>query len=135
MMKMVKIALICCLATSFYFLFAKDFIDFQNSYKDVNAYQARNLMRLYPNLKIIDISGTYNMGHIPGSINLFIGDGSLDKALAELNKSDRYLIYYHADKTSKEAATKFLKAGFKRIYRLNGNYSSWVEAGFETASL
>lgn len=134
-MRMIRTGLILIILVSFYFLVAKDFIDFNDSYKDVNAYEAHNLMKIYPNLKIIDVSGTYKMGHIPGSINLFIGDGSLDKELAELSKNDRYLIYYHTDKTSKEAAEKFLSAGFKKIYRLDGNFSSWVEAGFETASL
>lgn len=134
-MRMIRTSLVLFVLVSFYFLVAKDYIDFNDSYKDVNAYEAYNLMKIYPNLKIIDISGTFEMGHIPGSINLFIGDGSLDKALAELSKNDRYLIYYHTDITSKEAAKKFLEAGFKKIYRLDGNFSSWVEAGFETASL
>ncbi|MCF7794541.1 MAG: rhodanese-like domain-containing protein [Candidatus Cloacimonetes bacterium] len=134
-MRMIQTGLVLVILLSFYFLVAKDFIDFNDSYKDVNAYEAYNLMKIYPNLKIIDVSGMYSMGHIPGSINLFIGDGSLDEALAELSKNDRYLIYYHTDTTSKEAAEKFLEAGFKKIYRLDGNFSSWVEAGFETASL
>ncbi len=134
-MKVIRNSLVLLLLVSFYILVAKDVIDFNDSYKDVNAYQARNLMKIYPNLKIIDISGTYHMGHIPGSINLFLGDGSLDEALKELDKKNRYLVYYHSSKTSKEAAQKFADAGFKKIYRLNGNFSSWVEAGFETASL
>jgi rhodanese-related sulfurtransferase len=134
-MKVLRSVMVFMVLTSFYFLVAKDFIDFKDSYKDVNAYQARNLMKIYPNLKIIDISGTYDMGHIPGSMNFFIGDGSLDKALQNLNKKNRYLVYYHSNQTSKEAAQKFADAGFKKVYRLDGNFSSWVEAGFDTASL
>jgi len=134
-MKVLRSVLVFAILTSFYFLVAKDFIDFKDSYKDVNAYQAHNLMKIYPNLKIIDISGTYDMGHIPGSMNFFIGDGSLDKALQHLSKKNRYLVYYHSNKTSKEAAQKFADAGFDKVYRLNGNFSSWVEAGFDTASL
>lgn len=134
-MKVLRSVMIISVLASFYFLVAKDFIDFKDSYKDVNAYQARNLMKIYPNLKIIDISGTFDIGHIPGSMNFFIGDGSLDKALQKLSKKDRYLVYYHSNKTSKDAAQKFADAGFKKVYRLNGNFSSWVEAGFETVSL
>ena len=131
-MKIVRTSLVLAILVSFYILIAKDFIDFRDSYKDVNAYEAYNLTKIYPNLKIIDVSGTFDMGHIPGSINLFIGDGSLDEALANLSKNDRYLVYYHSDNKSIEAATKLKEAGFKRVYRLNGNFSSWVEAGFDT---
>jgi rhodanese-related sulfurtransferase len=117
------------------YLVAKDYVIFGNSYKDVTAYEAKELIKTYPNLKIIDISGIYNLGHIPGSINLFIGDGTLDRALTELNKNDRYLVYYHSNNKSIEAAMKLKDIGIRKVYRLDGNFHSWVAAGFETSSL
>ncbi len=134
-MKIIKLVLILVCLVFVYFLYAKDYFEFQNSYKDVSAQKAYRIIERYQDLIVIDISGTYEMGHIPGSINYFIGDGSLDEALKEFDKNELYLIYYHTNKTSVLAAKKFTKAGFKRVYRLDGNFSSWVEAGFETTAI
>ena len=134
-MRTYKSVLIATALASVCILFARDYIEFRDSYKDVNAYEAYNLINTYPNLKIIDVSGTYNLGHIPGSINLFIGDGTFDKALSELSKKERYLVYYHSNNKSIEAALKLKETGIRKVYRLDGNFHSWVEAGFATASL
>jgi len=134
-MKTLRIIMIVAVVTSVYLLFARDYIEFQNNYKDVNARQAKNLMSRYNDMKIIDISGTFDMGHIPGAENYFIGDGTLQDALQHLDKNERYLVYYHTDKTSQKAAEMFTNAGFKKVYRLKGNFSSWVQRGYETASL
>jgi rhodanese-related sulfurtransferase len=134
-MRMLRIIIIIAVITSVYLLFAKDYIEFQNGYKDVTAQQAKRLINRYNNLKIIDISGTYDIGHIPGAENYFMGDGSLQEALRELDKDERYLIYYHTSKTSIKVAEMFTDAGFKKVYRLDGNFSSWVQEGYETASI
>lgn len=132
-MKGFKIVVVIGILAAFYLLIAKDAIEFGYSYRDVNAEKAYKLMEKYPDLQIIDISGVYDKGHIPGAVNYFIGDGTFDQALQNLDKEKRYLVYYHATKTSIEAANKFKQAGFKRIYRLEGNYNSWVRAGFQTS--
>ena len=134
-MKMLRIIIIVAVVTSVYLLFAKDYFEFQNTYRDVSAQQAKKLINRYNDLKIIDISGTYDMGHIPGAENYFIGDGTLKTALQKLNKNERYLIYYHTNKTSIKVAEMFTDAGFKKVYRLDGNFSSWVQEGYETASI
>ena len=134
-MRLMRILIIMTVLTSAYLLFAKDYFEFQNTYRDVTAQQAKKLINRYNDMKIIDISGTFDMGHIPGAENYFIGDGSLQDALQELDKSERYLIYYHTNKTSHKAAEMLTTAGFKKVYRLKGNFSSWVQEGYETASL
>ncbi len=134
-MRMMRIMIIMAVITSVYLLFAKDYFEFQNGYRDVTAQQAKRLINRYNDLKIIDISGTYDMGHIPGAKNYFIGDGTLKDALQELDKDQRYLIYYHTNTASIKAAEMFNSAGFKKVYRLDGNFSSWVQEGYETASI
>lgn len=134
-MKLIRIIFVFIAIATVFYLLANDQNNSQNSYKDIDAYQARKMINRYNNLVVVDISGTYEMGHIPGSVNYFIGDGSLEDALSELDKNKRYLVYYHNNNTSKLAAEMFASAGFKKVYRLDGNYSSWVEAGFETTSL
>ncbi len=134
-MKLIRIVLVLIAIATVFYLVANDQNNSQYSYKDITAYQARKMIERDQNLVVVDISGIYEMGHIPGSVNYFIGDGSLESALEVLDKNKRYLVYYHNNITSKLAAEMFTDAGFKRVYRLDGNYSSWVEAGFETAAL
>ena len=134
-MRMLRIMIIMVVIASVYLIFARDYFEFQNTYRDVSALEAKKLISRYNDLKIIDISGTFDMGHIPGAENYFIGDGSLQSALRELDKSGRYLIYYHTNKASIKAAEMFTDAGFKKVYRLDGNFSSWVQEGYETASI
>ncbi|MBN2461564.1 MAG: rhodanese-like domain-containing protein [Candidatus Cloacimonetes bacterium] len=129
-----RFIVVLLLLALFCFLIARDMKEFGFSYKDVSAREAKKLMDKYPDLKIIDLSGIYEKGHIPGAINYYIGDGSFDRAVQQLDKKDRYLVYYHADRPSIEAAVKLRAAGFKKVYRLQGNYQAWVQEGFRTAN-
>ena len=51
-------------------------------------------------------------------------------ALPTLDPDDTYLVYCHEDSASILGAQKLIDAGFKTVYRLEGNYSAWVEAGY-----
>lgn len=100
-------------------------------YIDVTAEEARELIEANPDLIIIDVSPNYDNGHIPGSINYYIGDGSLDDAIPNLDKDKEYLVYCHVDSASISGAQKLIDAGFKTVYRLEGNYQAWVDAGYD----
>lgn len=99
-------------------------------YKEVTPPQAKKLIDAMPELVIIDVSPDYANGHIPRAINFPLGDGSLDSALAKLDKSSTYLVYCHTDQASIAGTEKLVQAGFTNVYRLSGNYSGWVEAGY-----
>ena len=99
-------------------------------YIDLTAEEAKELIDTTTDLVIIDVSPHYNEGHIPGAINYYIGDGSLDEAIPSLDKNVPYLIYCHVDSASILGATKLVQAGFDPVYRLEGNYQAWVDAGY-----
>jgi len=40
-------------------------------------------------------------------------------------------VYCHGDGPSIAGAQKLIDAGFKYVYRLEGNYGAWVDAGYE----
>jgi len=46
------------------------------------------------------------------------------------NLEKEYLVYCHADGPSISAANKLVNAGFTMVYRLEGNYQTWVDAGY-----
>ena len=100
-------------------------------YMDVTPEEAKKLIDENPDLIIIDVSPKYDDGHLPGAINYYIGDGSLDDAIPTLDSGAEYLVYCHVDAASIPGAQALIDAGFKNVYRLEGNYAAWVDAGFE----
>lgn len=101
-----------------------------NSYMDISAQDAKQLIDSNPDLIIIDVSPVYEDGHLPGAVNYYVGDGSLDTAIPNLNPNAKYLVYCHVDSASISGAQKLIDAGFKTVYRLEGNYAAWVSAGY-----
>ena len=100
------------------------------NYVDVSVEDAKQLIDNNPDIIIIDVSPKYDEGHLPGAINYYVGDGSLDEAISTLDKSKTYLVYCHVDSASIAGAEKLIEAGFEKVYRLVGNYSAWVDAGY-----
>ncbi len=112
------------------FVILYKFITQEPGYMDVTAQEAKDLIDSTPELIIIDVSPNYNAGHIPGAVNYYIGDGSLDAAIPTLDKNKPYLVYCHVDSASISGANKLIDAGFDPVYRLEGNYQAWVDAGY-----
>jgi rhodanese-related sulfurtransferase len=104
----------------------------QNGYMDVSPKQAKELIDTKPELTVIDVSPAYDNGHIPGAVNYYVGDGSLDRAIPNLDPEAEYLVYCHTDSASILGAQKLVDAGFTSVYRLEGNYGAWVDAGYPT---
>jgi rhodanese-related sulfurtransferase len=101
-------------------------------YSDVTAQEARSIKHASEgSLIIIDISPDFAEGHLPMAINIPLD--SLDKKIPALDKSRPYLVYGRSDDTSITSATKLVNAGFSPVYRLKGNYDSWVSAGYPAA--
>ena len=84
-----------------------------------------------PDVIIIDVSPRYDKGHLPGAINYYVGDGSLDAALPSLDKNAEYLVYCHVDSAAIAGAEKLIDAGIEKVYRLEGNYQAWIDAGYK----
>ncbi|MFH1650858.1 MAG: rhodanese-like domain-containing protein [Chloroflexota bacterium] len=100
------------------------------SYTDVTPDEAKALIDSNSDLIIIDVSPHYAYGHLPGAVHYYLGDGSLDKAIPTLDKTKTYLVYCHVDSVAQQGAQKLVDAGFPNVYRLEGNYSGWVAAGY-----
>lgn len=101
-----------------------------SGYIDVTPAEAKNLIDTVDDLIVVDVSPHYEEGHLPGAVNYYLGDGSLDEAIPTLDKDGKYLVYCHVDSAAIGGAQKLIDAGFSPVYRLEGNYSAWVEAGY-----
>lgn len=81
---------------------------------------------------IFDVSPYYNDGHLPGATNAkgSAGGTDLSELITSLDKSKIYLVYCHANQPAMAGAQLMEDEGFKNVYRLEGNYGAWVEAGY-----
>ena len=102
------------------------------TYMDISPMEAKKMIDESPELIVIDVSSAYKDGHLPGAINYYVGDGSLEKAIPGLDKDATYLVYCHVDSASIQGAQMLVDAGFENVYRLEGNYDAWLKAGYET---
>jgi rhodanese-related sulfurtransferase len=100
------------------------------AYTDLTPEQAKQLIDTTPDLVILDVSPKYAEGHLPGAVNYYFGDGSLEAAIPTLDQSVPYLVYCHVDSVAIAGAEALVDAGFPTVYRLQGNYSAWVDAGY-----
>jgi rhodanese-related sulfurtransferase len=107
-----------------------------SEYTDLPPAEAKALIERHRGAIVIDVSPYWDAGHLPGALAYPLSDGSLDAAIPGLDPDERYLVYCHGDGPSIQGAQKLVDAGFKYVYRLEGNYGAWVAAGYpvETAS-
>lgn len=99
-------------------------------YVDLTPEQAKMLIEAVPELVVVDVSPKYDEGHLPGAVHYYVGDGTLDMAIPTLDPGVPYLVYCHVDSASILGAAKLAEAGLWPVFRLEGNYSAWVDAGF-----
>lgn len=104
-------------------------MDVSSGYVDLSPAEAKELMDTREDLVVLDVSPKYADGHLPNAINIYIGE--LEQRIGELDKDKPYLVYCHVDSASQQGAQTLIDNGFKEVYRLEGNYSAWVEAGYD----
>ncbi|MBD3300106.1 MAG: hypothetical protein GF347_02020, partial [Candidatus Moranbacteria bacterium] len=102
----------------------------QAGYMDISPKEAKKMIDEKEELVVVDVSPNYAKGHLPGAVNYYVGDGSLDKAIPTLDKTKEYLVYCHVESASRLGAQKMTDAGFEKVYRLEGDYPAWVKAGY-----
>ncbi len=68
-------------------------------------------------------------GQIAGALNInFLGENFATE-IQNLNKHKTYLLYCRSGSRTRKAADQMQKAGFKKVYMLEGGISAWKEAG------
>jgi rhodanese-related sulfurtransferase len=68
-------------------------------------------------------------GHLPGALNInFLGE-TFSQEIEALNKNKTYLLYCRSGSRTRKAADQMQKAGFKKVYMLEGGITAWNEAG------
>jgi len=109
-------------------------IMYKETYMDIKPDEAYKKLQNEEFDLIIDVVGLdiYSLGHLPGAVNYVWADGTLNDKIDELDPSLTYLVYCHSDPPSTASAQALVNAGFENIYRLEGNYAAWKNAGYPT---
>ena len=106
--------------------------DMKDTYIDIPPEEAYSMVMNETFDLIIDVVGLdiYSLGHLPGAVNYVWADGTLEEMIPTLDVNGTYLVYCHTDPPSTDSAQKIVDAGISSVYRLEGNYRAWVEAGY-----
>jgi rhodanese-related sulfurtransferase len=75
----------------------------------------------------------FNTGHLPGATNArgSAGGTDLSELIEGMDKTKTYLVYCHSDSPAMAGAQLMEDAGFKNVFRLEGNFGAWVDAGYD----
>lgn len=103
------------------------------SFVDIEASIAKEMIDAGDFKAIFDVSPVYDMGHLPGATNANASGGGTDLSalIADMDKSKAYLVYCHGNAPAMAGAQLMEDAGFTNVFRLEGNYGAWVDAGYE----
>ncbi len=102
------------------------------SFVDITASTVKSKIDAGDFEAIFDVSPHYNQGHLPGATNAkgSAGGTDLSELIETLDETKTYLVYCHADAPAMAGAQLMEDAGFEDVYRLEGNYGAWVDAGY-----
>jgi rhodanese-related sulfurtransferase len=70
----------------------------------------------------------FKAGHVPGAVNLDIGDKDFDKKVEKLDKDKTYIVHCARGGRSARAAAK-MKSNFANLYDFSGGMTAWQKAG------
>lgn len=102
------------------------------SFVDIAADQVKSKIDAGDFDAIFDVSPAYDQGHLPGATNANVSGGgdSLSNLIANMDKDKTYLVYCHGDAPAMAGAQLMEDEGFNNVYRLEGNYGAWTDAGY-----
>jgi rhodanese-related sulfurtransferase len=97
--------------------------------KMVSQSEFKKLMK-DSNAQIVDVrtANEVAQGKIQGSLNIdYFKSDFMETAKSKLDKNKPVLVYCAAGGRSASAAKDLKKAGFKKVYDLEGGYDNWKE--------
>jgi rhodanese-related sulfurtransferase len=105
----------------------------QVSFTDISASEVKSKVDAGDFEAIVDVSPMFSTGHLPGATNAkgSAGGTDLSELIEGMDKTKAYLVYCHSDSPAMAGAQLMEDAGFKKVYRLEGNFGAWLDAGYD----
>ncbi|GAA4281453.1 rhodanese-like domain-containing protein [Gaetbulibacter aestuarii] len=76
----------------------------------------------------------FQSGHIPKAQNINFFDDDFQSSLSRLDTTQAVYIYCRSGHRSGQSVANFKKAGFSKIYNLDGGILNWESKDFKTTS-
>lgn len=104
----------------------------QNQVKVVSPKEVNSLLK-DNSIQVIDVRTPeeFEESHLKNAKNINYLGTNFSKSISALNKNIPVLIYCRSGKRSSESVEQFLKAGFKKIYNLEGGILNWKAEGLK----
>ncbi|MBU1148720.1 rhodanese-like domain-containing protein [Patescibacteria group bacterium] len=104
--------------------------DDEELFSEITAPEAKEMIDGDSTIIILDVSASYEKGHLVGAVNYPVEDNTLENSLADLDKEATYLVYGYSDNASIAGAQILGQNGFANVYRLEGNYPRWLDYAY-----
>jgi rhodanese-related sulfurtransferase len=103
-------------------------------YKTISVSDARAMMQSSSNVSIVDVRTPeeYVQGHLKGAINIPLSD--LPLRIGGLEQNRPILVYCQTGYRSAQASSILVKAGFAKVYNLEGGIIAWINSGYPTVT-
>lgn len=100
--------------------------------KLVSAEEMQTIIEI-EDVQLVDVRTPeeYNSGYITNSQNIDFRSPTFDNDILKLDKTKPVLLYCKSGGRSAQCASKLEKAGFVKIYDLDGGITKWKFNGFE----
>ncbi|MDT7831045.1 rhodanese-like domain-containing protein [Flavobacteriaceae bacterium S356] len=104
-------------------------VEGQTTYKNISKQDLVNVLK-GENVQLVDVRtpAEYDQGAIKGAILIdFWNENFLSTIRKKLDKNKPVYLYCKVGGRSSNAAKLLVNNGFKKVYSLDGGYSSWIQ--------
>lgn len=98
-------------------------------YTTISVSDARAMLQSSSNVLVVDVRTPeeYAQGHLKGAINIPLSD--LPLRIGRLEQNRPILVYCQTGYRSAQASSILVKAGFTKVYNLEGGMTAWINSG------
>jgi rhodanese-related sulfurtransferase len=103
-----------------------------NIIKDVTVEEMQTLLQM-DNVQLVDVRTPeeYSTGFIANAQNIDYFSPTFDEDIKKLDKEKPVIVYCKSGGRSAKCSEKLLKAGFVKIYNLEGGITEWKHEGLK----
>ena len=100
--------------------------------KDISVEEMQSLLKI-DDVQLVDVRTPeeFKAGYIANAQNIDYYSPTIDEDILKLDKNKPVIVYCRSGKRSRDCSEKLLKAGFQKIYNLEGGITQWEHEGKE----
>ncbi len=104
----------------------------ESGIKDISVEEMQSLLKI-DDVQLVDVRTPeeFNMGYIANAQNINYYSPTIDEDIKKLDKNKPVILYCRSGKRSRDCSEKLIKAGFQKVYNLEGGITQWEHEGKE----